>query len=87
MELGELTTDRPPDEPSKYLKVKDKHGNPIENTQFKRETVMSPMKLTTWYNTQVELDKANNKLYYMLHGQCSLEIVTNIEGGKVFKVA
>ena len=51
MELRELPTDEPPDEPSEYLKVKDKHGNPIKNTQFKLETVMFPMKLKTWYNT------------------------------------
>ena len=48
---------------------------------------MFPLKLKIWYDTQVELNGANNRLYYMLHGQCSLEIVTNIEGGKVFKVA
>ena len=78
MELRELPTDEPPDEPSEYLKVKDEHGNPIENTQFKRETVMFPMKLKTWYGTQVELNKANSKLYYMLRGKYSLEIITKI---------
>ena len=62
MELGELPTDEPPDEPSECLKVKDERGSPIENTQFKQVTVMFPMKLKTWYDTQLELDKVNNKL-------------------------
>ena len=69
MELGELPTDHLPDEPSEYLKAKNECGNPIENTQFKRETVMFPINLKTWYDTQVELDKANKNLYYMLRGK------------------
>ena len=87
MELGELPTDEPPNEPSKYLEVKDERGNSIENTQFKRETFMFPMKLKTWYDTQVEINKANNKLYYMIRGQFSLAMITKIEGSKVFKAA
>ena len=58
MELGELSTDEHPDEPTKFLKVKDEKGKPIKNTRFKLKTVMFPMKLKTWYYTQVELDKA-----------------------------
>ena len=58
MELGELPTDEPPDEPTEFLKVKDEKGEPIKNTKFKHKTVMFTMKLKTWYYTQVELDKA-----------------------------
>ena len=48
---------------------------------------MFPMKLKTWYDTQVELDEANNKLNYILCGQCSLAMITKIEGSKGFKAA
>ena len=47
IELGELNTNEPPDEPTEFLKVKDENGDPIENTQFKCETVMFPMRLKT----------------------------------------
>ena len=87
MELGELPTDEPPDEPTEFLKVKDEKGDPIKNTKFKHKTVMFTMKLKTWYDTHMDVDKANNKLYYSLHGQCSLAMLTNIEGRKVFKAA
>ena len=40
-----------------------------------------------WYNTQVDLNEANNKLYYMLHRQCSLPMSTKIKGSKSFKAA
>ena len=67
--------------------MKDENGDPIENAQFKRETVMFPMKLKTWYNTLVELDEANNKIYYMFCVQCSLAMITKIERSKGFKAA
>ena len=71
MELGDLPTDEPPDGHSEFLKVKDENVNSINNMQFKRETVMFPMKLKTWSNTQLELEDANNNLYYMVCWQCS----------------
>ena len=48
---------------------------------------MLPMKLKTWYNTQVDIDKSNNNLYYILRGKCSLAMITKIEGSKGFKDA
>ena len=56
MKLGELTTDEPPDEPTEFLKVKDENGYPIENTHFKHDIVMFPMRLKIWYYTHAELD-------------------------------
>ena len=35
----------------------------------------------------MELDEANNKLYYMLREQCSLAMITKIEGSKGLKSA
>ena len=87
IEIGDLPNNKTPDEPSEFLKVKDENGNPIENTQFKLDTIMFPMKLKTWYNTLVELDEANNKIYYMFRVQCSLAMITKIEGSKGFKAA